>query len=1817
MQSEDQASRNILNLRRQITDLNQKIAEGNQRTAAGTAAERAKNAETNRGIRAEAGLLRIQQQRQSQALAGLRQESGLLANVRQQTGLLTRTTNVLAASVAAVGFGVLANELGEFVAGSIRASNRVEGFRASLTALHGSATAANEVIERLRQLAESPGISFPQAVDAAVRLKTVGIEGELAFSTISELGNSLALVGSTDLSGILLGLTQIISAGKVTTEEIRQITERSGIAAQAIQNAFGSLIGDDIQQQLEARGQDVRDFVQILVDELAGGARASADTTTNAFSNLGNAAFELSEAVGNRLTPIVKGATLGLTGFIESITEGIRGTQNFTQVIAELNAELSRASGNIQLREAIDGGVEALEAFIRQSEAAIRNNSAFFGAREDAILTAQINQAREALEGYVGIQEQSIETEAELRAELARQETELRRIQGLQTDRNNLIAEQGASARQASRIYLEEREKEELAVLASIDELETKIGAYEAVGMAAEEATTTATEGTDEVTEATTEAIAEVQRLTDIYAGLTRNVQEYAQFLELINSTGASDFFRLASGEIAGYAAGIDTATASVTNHQTELDALTASGSGFGDLSDPLADYNAGLDTTSDVANEALGAITDVGEGVTRAGGDIDAAAANLRNFDVALERPVATIPRVTRAIRDFGGTAPDIEEVGAAVESTTMSVDELLDSIVAIPDETQDAADGAVDAFDEIASAAEDIEGAVVPVLDSITGGLADIREGARVDEAFVNVGLNIGEHLLPGFEIATAFLGTMMEIDNLLNTVNFQEGAIEGVNRAQGFQLPGESDAAFQRRQQRLQDLGIFDEADAPSRLGTGRTREGDAFLDPLSDSVLPSRRRRGTLAAPAPTSAPEGYRYNATLGAYEPIPVIFSEDASGGSGLGAPQAAADERVGIEDDTQQRILAIQTRAIEDRASNEQRLQDEIRGIADSVVAFHEQTEQRKVEISERATEDRQRIEQRLQDDIRSIADDVVAFHQRTQEQITAVQARASMDRLRINEQYNDEVRGIADSVVAFHEQTQARITAVQARASMDRLRINEQYNDEVRGIADSVVAFHEQTQAQITAVTERAAAQRLAIENRHSDDVQRIYDDVADTYGDSEAEKVAITERAAADRIRAEENYADTVQGIVNRLVDNVRGIQDQIVDAEMQAVEDRISAQMDYDTEVQGIYNNLADRVTSIQENLNDELDRIGERRVDSERQRLATIAQLNRETGESVSDSTLDLGREIQDLLRDAGLTGPSAQGLGDIVAGGGSVSDFLDQTALGFSLDAETRSRLEELSRQYFRNIEDIEREAARRREEIALQAAETQAGLDQQTTGAMTQATTAISQAEAGTGTTAAEALMNAVPPLDAMSMASMNLATTITTIDETLATDVGLFNTAIMNLETNAGISFEDALMQYTPSLSAMAEAGQTFADTIGGINTQELTDLGNVDTNFAAFVEAAGVTLPDALANASPPMTRLAIAMENLDVGIAGVNEREIDDIATLNTSFDTFVAMAGIPLTEALTLATPPMTRLAAAIETMQTGLLGIDDQEIADIMALTTGFDTFVNMAGIPLTEALNLASPPMTRLATAIETMQTGLLGIDDQEIADIMALTTGFDNFVAMAGIPLTEALTLATPAMTLLAQAVGRSETGIAGVDEAEMTDLALEDTRLADFIQTAGIDLPNALELSTPVMTRHAAALEGFNERVLGINTQESTDLSAFGVQGSVPPSDNLQFAAQMAAPPQTTPQAMMATQAQIATPTQPLPITGEVSIRGGVQIEGTVPVSIEQVVQTLVTNFPEGGNITLGALVEAVTTGQAQGAADGRLNNPFGGQ
>ena len=270
-----------------------------------------------------------------------RNTTGLMRSIGGASGgtqTFTRSLGGLSTVIGGLGIAVVGAQVLEFGRGSVTAATRVEGFRNGLTALYGDAEIAGMVLEDLSDLSQLPGITFDSAVQGAIRLKTVGIEGDRANSVIREFGNAAALAGQggEEMARAFVGLSQAISRGRIDQENLNQILENVPLIGNAIRESFNTIDAQVIQQQLDAAGQSVQDFVDIVVNQLGQGPRASADSTANAFSNLGNAVFRLQAEVGEQFLPIVRDATVGLTNFLDTLRGGITDVNSLPEPLQDI-----------------------------------------------------------------------------------------------------------------------------------------------------------------------------------------------------------------------------------------------------------------------------------------------------------------------------------------------------------------------------------------------------------------------------------------------------------------------------------------------------------------------------------------------------------------------------------------------------------------------------------------------------------------------------------------------------------------------------------------------------------------------------------------------------------------------------------------------------------------------------------------------------------------------------------------------------------------------------------------------------------------------------------------------------------------------------------------------------------------------------------------------------------------------------------------------------------------------------------------------------------------------------------------------------------------------------------------------------------------------------------------------------------------------------------------------------------------------------------------------------------------------------------------
>ncbi len=220
-------------------------------------------------------------------------------------------------------------------AASVQAFGDFQSLEKAFAAVAKEGTNVGEEIERLRRIAEAPGLAFDEAVRASTRLQAVGLNAGEAARVVEQFGNAVARSGggAAELDGAVLALTQIASKGKISAEEINQLGERIFEIRPALVQAFGTADSE----QLQALGITSAEFIAKITEELAKLDRVEGGLS-NAFENLRDSLRQSLTQFGNTINE-----TFNLSEVLDKLARGI-------QYLVDLFASLDESTQKNILR---------------------------------------------------------------------------------------------------------------------------------------------------------------------------------------------------------------------------------------------------------------------------------------------------------------------------------------------------------------------------------------------------------------------------------------------------------------------------------------------------------------------------------------------------------------------------------------------------------------------------------------------------------------------------------------------------------------------------------------------------------------------------------------------------------------------------------------------------------------------------------------------------------------------------------------------------------------------------------------------------------------------------------------------------------------------------------------------------------------------------------------------------------------------------------------------------------------------------------------------------------------------------------------------------------------------------------------------------------------------------------------------------------------------------------------------------------------------------------------------------------------------------
>lgn len=203
---------------------------------------------------------------------------------------------------------------------SIRAAAQLERLELGLGAITGSAEETARQLAELEQVAELPGIGFREAIEGATALQVLNFSAETATRTLRAFGNAIALTGggAAELDRVIAQLTQMASAGRILTQDLRPIIQTAPAVGRALQTAFGTVNA----QEIESLGLTFDEFLEQLLSGLEDLPPAAVGVAEG-FERMRDDILLAQGAIGEQMIP----AVLDLQRLVEGLSETIRGLE--------------------------------------------------------------------------------------------------------------------------------------------------------------------------------------------------------------------------------------------------------------------------------------------------------------------------------------------------------------------------------------------------------------------------------------------------------------------------------------------------------------------------------------------------------------------------------------------------------------------------------------------------------------------------------------------------------------------------------------------------------------------------------------------------------------------------------------------------------------------------------------------------------------------------------------------------------------------------------------------------------------------------------------------------------------------------------------------------------------------------------------------------------------------------------------------------------------------------------------------------------------------------------------------------------------------------------------------------------------------------------------------------------------------------------------------------------------------------------------------------------------------------------------------------
>ena len=287
----------------------------------------------NEGIKQEIGLLEALRQKEKQLISD-REKSTDVKQIRKYNAELAQTQaqiNKLQGGTTALGqafkgafaalsaLGVIAG-LAETIKYVAQTTATFEKFKAVLTNTLGSQRAAAEAFDLIQKTAATTPFSLEQVTEAYIKLANRGLKPtELALKSFADIAASQG----KELDQVV---EAVLDATQGEFERLKELGIKASKSGDQITFAFKG-----IKESVENTPEAINAFLVALgqVEGVAGSTDSVSQTLSGTWSNLGDNAGQLANALGTILLPVINGLLKGVNYLVSGFTWLINSVTEF------------------------------------------------------------------------------------------------------------------------------------------------------------------------------------------------------------------------------------------------------------------------------------------------------------------------------------------------------------------------------------------------------------------------------------------------------------------------------------------------------------------------------------------------------------------------------------------------------------------------------------------------------------------------------------------------------------------------------------------------------------------------------------------------------------------------------------------------------------------------------------------------------------------------------------------------------------------------------------------------------------------------------------------------------------------------------------------------------------------------------------------------------------------------------------------------------------------------------------------------------------------------------------------------------------------------------------------------------------------------------------------------------------------------------------------------------------------------------------------------------------------------------------------------